>query len=122
VCPSINNSGNYQISGTAGEFYIAIVPLQQIFDFLKIRIIKLLKIDIEGFELFAFKGIDWGTVDIENILMEFIPDQLSAQNTSATECLSFLMEKGYSPFKIDGSKYLINDTLSESNLWLKKTH
>jgi FkbM family methyltransferase len=120
-CPSLNNSGNYQISQTSGDFYVAVLPLQDILNFLSIQRIKLLKIDIEGFELFALKGIDWNIVDIQNIVMEFIPEQLLLQNTSSFECLQFLIEKGYSPFKIDGSLYHTNDFIGpESNLWLKK--
>jgi FkbM family methyltransferase len=121
-CPSMNNSGNYQISANEGEFFTTVVPFQNILDFFKIKTAKLLKIDIEGFELYALKGINWDSINIENIILEYIPDQLNKQNSSGTDCLQFLVSLGYTPFKIDGSKYSIGDYIPESNLWLRKIH
>jgi hypothetical protein len=120
MCPSINNSGNYQISGKNSEFFVSIVPLQEIIDSFDIKIIKLLKIDIEGYELFAYKGINWDNVNIENIVMEYIPEHLGNQHILANDCLQFLINKGYKPYNIYGDKYDFSGSLPESNLWLKK--
>lgn len=122
ICPSMNNAGNYQISDKNSEFFISVVPLQKVFDTFNIVRIKLLKIDIEGYELLAFKGIDWDKVEIENIIMEYIPGHISFHKISDIEPIYFLLNLGYEPYRINGGKYNFKGSLPESNIWLKKTH
>ena len=59
--------------------------------------IKLIKIDIEGFEFFALKSAQdlLKNKQIENILIEFHPPQLKDLGQSAEEIVEFLKSFGY---------------------------
>ena len=89
---------------------ISIKTLDEIFE--PGRNIKLMKIDIEGFELEALKGAKQllGNHKIQNLLIEIHPEALHSMDQSEKEIDTHLAEYGYT--KKDIAKNLVLYSLS----------
>ena len=75
-----------------------------------IESIKFLKIDIEGFEYFAFKGAEKLLKNIPLILAEFSPGYMRQGGIEPSELLELLRSHGYSPNVVkDGELQPIDD-------------
>jgi FkbM family methyltransferase len=89
-------------------------PLQEILEQEKCKQVRLMKIDVEGYELEVFKGLDWESpLAPEAIIMECHP--------SEAEKMSFLTQKGYHPKTVDGKSINGLTTYPEGNLLFEKT-
>jgi len=88
-------------------------PLQQILQEARCREVRLMKIDVEGFEVEVFKGLDWDDpVAPEVVLMECQPWD--------TEKISFLTQRGYRPETVDGRSPKGLPEYSEGNLIFRR--
>eukprot|EP00985_Skeletonema_marinoi_P021121 scaffold12805_cov91-Skeletonema_marinoi.AAC.2 len=67
------------------------------------HILHLLKIDVEGFELKALKGLDLDLYRFRHIVMEYFPDMLRGAGTDPPEVLLYILSHGYTFFEIVGS-------------------
>lgn len=99
--PSINSGSSTLVKENRGRLWknqrINCTTLDDLFYKKTLKIVKLIKIDIEGFELFALKG---GTKLLENkiiknILIEFHPRQLKELGQSIQEIHNLLIDFGY---------------------------
>ena len=95
-------------------------------DFTKV---KFLKIDIEGFEYFAFKGATEFLSHVPFILAEFSPGYMRNGGVEPAELLSLLHGFGFDPFFIEGLELIpkTDEELLERDkninlIWLKKDH
>jgi FkbM family methyltransferase len=80
---------------TARKVKVKTVSLGHILQKHSVTKIDLLKIDIEGAELFAFKGLPWDSVEIGMISCELHPFAWGDFGYTAAEFFSFLEAKGY---------------------------
>src|SRR3546814_15144947 len=64
-------------------------------DALPISRIDFLKIDVEGFDFFVIKGIDWDGVTPDVILWEFEDAKTLPLGYSSRDAYSYLVHKGY---------------------------
>lgn len=119
--PTINNNGSFRVAinsfntNTTKKYY-PMMDLDTVFKSLDIKAITLMKIDIEGYEMEALKGINWDSkYKPQNILMEF-SDYVSRTGTSTHEILQYLIKKGYQPYSVDKVPYLTSHKLPEANL------
>lgn len=119
--PLDNNCGTFRVvvdgSGTGDtNKYYPMLDLDTVFKSLDIVRISLLKIDVEGFEMDVFKGINWDEkYKPENIIMEF-SDYVSRTGTTTDDVMRFLTAKGYKPYTVDKKPYSMNSELPEGNL------
>ena len=67
------------------------------------HILHLLKIDVEGFELKALKGLDLSRYKFRHIVMEYFPEMLRGAGTDPPEVLLYILSHGYKFHEI-GSK------------------
>jgi len=67
------------------------------------HILHLLKIDVEGFELKALKGLDLDLYRFRHIVMEYFPDMLRGAGTDPPELLLYILSHGYTFYEIVGS-------------------
>lgn len=88
-------------------------PLSQILQDAKCQQVRLMKIDVEGFELEVFKGLDWESpITPEVVLMECSPKD--------TEKISFLTQRGYRPETVDGRSPVGLAEYPEGNLIFRR--
>eukprot|EP00566_Odontella_aurita_P017983 CAMPEP_0113535862 /NCGR_PEP_ID=MMETSP0015_2-20120614/5943_1 /TAXON_ID=2838 /ORGANISM="Odontella" /LENGTH=337 /DNA_ID=CAMNT_0000435167 /DNA_START=88 /DNA_END=1101 /DNA_ORIENTATION=- /assembly_acc=CAM_ASM_000160 len=64
--------------------------------------LHLLKIDVEGFELKALKGLDLDQYKFRHILMEYFPDMLRGAGTDPPQVLLYILSHGYKFYEIVG--------------------
>jgi FkbM family methyltransferase len=101
LTPSINTGSSQIRKSVRTTFWerqkIKIYPLDSIVALYGIGEIKLMKIDIEGYELYALKSalktLKKGAV--KNIVIEFHPVQLKEFNQTVEETIAFLHQMGY---------------------------
>jgi len=119
--PVNDNNGTFRVvvgehnAGSTNK-YCPLLTLDTVFKSLNINHISLMKIDVEGFEMEVFKGMNWEEAyKPENIIMEY-SDYVSRTGTSANEIMDYLSERGYQPFTVDKKSYSNGDPLPEDNL------
>ena len=93
----------------AGKPYIPGLTLNLILECLQAPNVRLLKIDVEGYELEVFRGLEWnGVRRPELVLMECSPNEHAKRQ--------FLLDRGYSCETVDGRKVEEADEYPEGNL------
>ncbi len=98
------------------RFWAAGVPLQQVLARLAPGRIRLLKIDVEGFELSVFRGLDFeGPFRPDNLIVECDPEGFR----NAPACFEFLISKGYEAMSIEGKVVQDCRELPEKNVWFR---
>ena len=117
------NSGTFKVVEDKSEtdtYLIRLCTLADLVKYLKITEIKLIKIDVEGYEMNIFKGFfnEHNSVMPENIVMEF-GDQIERTGHNLLESFNYFLDMGYHPFDVSGKPYTFGDDLPEGNLWLK---
>ncbi|MDB5089785.1 MAG: uncharacterized protein JWR09_3779 [Mucilaginibacter sp.] len=118
------NSGTIKVVNSFDgnqAYLIRLTTLSELIQYLELKEIALLKIDVEGFEMNVFKGHfdNENAILPNNIIMEF-NSMIDRTKYTTRECLDYILSLGYSAFNVYGAPYIFNDPLPESNLWLKK--
>lgn len=93
-----NNSGGNRISSAKGikGKKIHIITLDEFVKNKKLKLIHLIKIDVEGYEFFVLKGAEKTIENLKPVLfIEVVDDFLKNQGSSAEELVSFLISKNY---------------------------
>lgn len=117
-CPSINNSGNFQVTSDnkRSRFLCPQLSLNYLFMKLKITTVDLLKVDVEGYEKYVLNGLNFNLIKPKNILLEIIPKQLNNFSCTEEEIFRMLKENGYSIFDINGHSIVNLRDITESNV------
>ena len=96
---------------------------------LDVERVKFLKIDIEGFEYFAFRGARKVLEHLPLMLAEFSPGYMRQGGVEPADLLGLLHGHGFDPFSIDGldlvprsDQELLDRDANINLLWLKKGH
>lgn len=91
------------------------------------HVLHLLKIDVEGFELKALKGLDLSRHKFRHIVMEYFPEMLRGAGTDPPEVLLHILSHGYKIYEI-GTKGELqkidiwgNDDAISLRDWAEKT-
>jgi FkbM family methyltransferase len=100
---------------SASRFWVASTTLETVLERLATPRIRLLKIDVEGFELPVFKGLNFdGPHRPENIIMEcdpLFPDAL--------KCFEFLVSNRYEAHTVSGHPIPNLESIPEQNVWFR---
>jgi FkbM family methyltransferase len=119
--PFKTNLGSMKVMNQSDEncalkFWAATVRLQDVLDSLGSGKVKLLKMDVEGFELDVCKGLDFGgRFRPENMILECSPEF----RDRAVECFNFLVNKGFEAMNVEGMPISNIDDLLENNVWMR---
>jgi FkbM family methyltransferase len=94
---SFLNTGMGAIAPGKGKLRVPTIALDDWLDERNVDRVGLLKLDIEGAEILALRGLERTLRDkrIETLLMEIHPDQLPSFGSSVPETLSLLSHAGY---------------------------
>lgn len=95
------------------QFWTGILPLEMALSSIDPDLrIQVLKIDVEGFEVEVFKGLNWnGPFRPRNVVVE-----CSLEETSK---IDFLVSNGYAGFSVDGDPIDSLSHVTEGNLWFR---
>ena len=91
--------------------------------------VKFLKIDVEGFEYFAFRGAEEVLSHVPLLLAEFSPGYMRKGGVEPEDLLELLHGHGFDPFSIDGleltprtDEELLDRDANINLLWLEQGH
>ena len=101
------------------QFQVPLVRLDKVFKENNINQVKLLKIDVEGYELEAINGLNHYSDKVENIILEVLgtPAKVTEKTSLLVETLQHL---GYHLQTVEGKAWTLSDPLPESNLWASR--
>ncbi|QJR11717.1 hypothetical protein DSM104443_02799 [Usitatibacter rugosus] len=95
---------------------VATVSLDEILSDLNVGPIRLMKIDVEGYELEVFRGMKFSApYRPENIIVEH--EVRVASPDDLRSCYDLLSSHGYVPFTVLGERFEAPQHLPEQNLW-----
>lgn len=97
------------------RFQVPMICLGKVLRERGIRHVRLLKIDVEGYELEVLRGLASQADCVEHVVLEML-DNADGKNTS--DVLQVLREQGFNQFRtVDGEVWEPPAELPESNLW-----
>jgi FkbM family methyltransferase len=97
------------------RFHVPLVTLDEILDAHAIGKVHLMKVDAEGYEMEVMLGLDRRIADVENLIVEVLPDP--ATRAAARALLDRLRERGFELRTVAGDRATIDTPLPENNLW-----
>jgi FkbM family methyltransferase len=101
-------------------YLVATTTLAEVLRHFQLDKIKLLKIDVEGYELQVLRGLDWSSsFRPVNIIMEFT-DEIRTTYQTKEQCRAFLEERGYCAYTVEGTPYERGAPVPEDNLWFRE--
>jgi FkbM family methyltransferase len=107
------------VNDDAQIFRVPLRRLDTIFEELRVSHVRLLKIDVEGYELEAINGIGYYGEAIDNIVLEMLQttSELKRKSLLLTEMLSGF---GYKLKTVEGQDWDCQSPLPENNLWASR--
>jgi FkbM family methyltransferase len=97
-------------------FHVPMMRLDNILRGQEVSHVRLLKIDVEGYELKTLNGLGTSSGMVENIILEVL--ETSSKLSEKSEMLIETLRKlGYSLKSVDGKPWTQGLPLSENNLW-----
>jgi FkbM family methyltransferase len=122
--PLPGNLGTRRIGSPTGdssrEQYVPTIPIDELLLTLGVERVKLMKLDIEGYELEALRGLNLQSCHApENIISEHSA-RAAGNQACLTACEALLESSGYKPFTVTGRPYFAGVQLIEENLWWRR--
>ncbi len=102
------------------SFQVPLITLSSLVEQHQVTRIKLLKIDVEGFELSVLQGMEKDLDRVDNIIFESL-DGDSAGLGRTREVCHWLIERGFTIYSVDLKPWVDGMELKESNLIAQRT-
>lgn len=99
----------------AQKFEVPLVRLDSLFQRHGIKDVKLLKIDVEGYENEVINGLGERVRDVENIVFEHLP-------AANCDIVTLLRQRSFDIRTVEGSPWESGDAVPENNLWAKHSN
>jgi FkbM family methyltransferase len=97
------------------KFLVPMIQVAQLMENCGDRLVRLIKIDVEGYEPNVVKGVGVHLPNVENIILEILPDSMDRAETSSM--IISLREHGYELLTVRGETWKHGTQLPENNLW-----
>ncbi len=98
----------------AQKFIVPIMRMDTMMADQKITKIKLLKLDVEGFELEVIQGFGSRLKDVHHVLFEILDEGNSARSA---KLLEILLAANFEIKTVSGTPWKLGDSIPENNLW-----
>ncbi|MGH8497034.1 MAG: FkbM family methyltransferase [Gammaproteobacteria bacterium] len=118
LCPSGNRGRHSLLPINEGEAIdVPVVPLDTFWaeQHLGARVLRLLKIDIEGYEYIAFKGAGAALSRCRAVLAEYSPAYMKKAGLEPVRVLQLLRGCGFTPYLIRGEEKVAADMAELAN-------
>jgi FkbM family methyltransferase len=114
--PTSGNSGAASLLDNGAGFSVSVMPLSHIIKTQECEKVRLVLLDIQGYEGQALAGLNEGRrPDI--MIVEIDPELLRRANTSAASLLKQIVDLGYSLYSLDGTRQTPDcESFPESNV------
>ena len=100
---SSSNAGAASLFDEGDGLIVAVLPLSSIVETLEPQNVRLLLLDVQGYESQALAGLD-NECRPEILIVEIDPEFLARANTTSVALLSKIVDLGYSLYSLDGTK------------------
>ena len=98
------------------SFRVPVMPLKAVLEQNGMDRVKLLKIDVEGYEAAVFDGMKEIAAKIENVIVEILPPSLARSDSWLV--YERLTEMGFTVWRsVDGLTVKSNEAMPDNNLW-----
>lgn len=101
------------------QFHVPMNRLETIFQRAQLDKVRLLKIDIEGYELEAIDGIGTYIDQIDHMIFEVLHSK-SGISEKSERLIELLLAQGYALKTIEGKQWENKQPLPENNLWASR--
>jgi FkbM family methyltransferase len=120
------NSGTMTVvtdrDASHSEVFVRQLPLAVALKDLDVTSVRLVKIDVEGFEMNVLNGIEFkdGTRP-ENLIVEIDDRLLRSKGASAEQVVRYMKERGYRALTVEGAPVHVTTLgeLPENNIWFE---
>lgn len=96
-------------------FHVPLLPLAEILRLARVETIKLLKLDVEAYELEVLSGLDPYLQRVGNIVFELLSD--AGGDDRSIRTLELLSRAGFELRTVEGNPYILGEPLPERNVW-----
>jgi FkbM family methyltransferase len=100
------------------QFEVPMIRLASLIENRGDRNIRLLKVDVEGYEWAVVESASSQLASIDNSILEILPECMESEKTGPM--LNHLTEHGYTLLDVRGSPWNREQCLPENNLWATK--
>jgi FkbM family methyltransferase len=101
-------------------FCVPVLPLSDLLQQANLNRVKLLKIDVEGFEAEVLAGLGGESERVQHILLEVLLNEKSLVDATSA-VFEQLLNCGFSRWRtVEGSPWKLGDILPENNLWASR--
>jgi FkbM family methyltransferase len=107
------------INDEAQAYYTLMTKLETVLRAEKVKRVKLLKIDVEGYELEVVKGLAEFESHVENVVLELL-GSAHELDEKAYKLIGHLQTSGFELRTVEGQPWTRNQPLPENNLWAKR--
>ena len=117
---SLLDSVSAEKVATAVHFRVPVLPLKTALAQQQIERVKVLKIDVEGYECAVLDGLAEIADRIEHVIIEILPPSLARADSGPV--FERLSRMGFTVWRaVDGAPVKQNDPLIDQNLWASRT-
>jgi FkbM family methyltransferase len=102
------------INDSAQAFFVPMQKLDTVIRYHDLNGIRLMKIDVEGFELEVLHGAEASADAIENIVLEILPD---GDPDATRGIIAWLRARGFRIYDVEGAKWDVGKPCVENNVW-----
>ncbi|MDG1953023.1 MAG: FkbM family methyltransferase [Gammaproteobacteria bacterium] len=102
------------------EFMVPIVTLKDVIIENNLKKIKLLKIDVEGFELSVLRGLGTFIDIVDNIIFEDLSQEEILDSKLKSTAVNYLKKHGFEIVTVEGIAWDEGMDIPENNLWARK--
>ena len=103
-------------AGATVSFRVPVMPLKAVLEQNGIGRVKLLKIDVEGYESAVLEGMTEIAGSIDNLIIEILPPSLA--RSDSRQVFERLTQMGFTVWRtVEGVTVQTNETMPDNNLW-----
>jgi FkbM family methyltransferase len=107
------------VNDESQPFIVATIPLATVFREQALRRVRLLKVDVEGYEPEVLAGLDDALGIVDDLVLEVLDARMPSARSRAM--VEMLADRGFRLRSVEGAGWKAGEPLPENNLWASRT-